>query len=305
MRGGRRLLEDTGGATYVEFLIAFLPVFIMFLGMIQAALMYSANLVVTHAANRAVRAAVVVLPDDPDEYGGERVNDLADGSSGGGGDRAFLDFLSGRGIAGAVGGAFGGSSSSDSERLSAIRTAGSRPLLAVSPSYDQVMADENILRAVGGNPAMRAAYGTAYYNRFAVAVTFPERPGSDRFKERFGPNEDITVRVTYLFHCGVPIAKRWMCDDYLSLNSRLALFQTSELGMRVAAGDASASDISAMRARIEHARDRLRRAQAGLDELDQAESPSLGYFTYLTGARFSVLRAEATMRNQGAPYTYR
>ena len=55
------LSRDERGAAYVEFLIVFIPVFMMFLGMIQAAMMYAANLVVTHAANTASRAAIVVL----------------------------------------------------------------------------------------------------------------------------------------------------------------------------------------------------------------------------------------------------
>jgi Flp pilus assembly protein TadG len=42
------LVKDTRGAIYVEFLIAFIPVFTMFLGVVQATLMYSANLVVSH-----------------------------------------------------------------------------------------------------------------------------------------------------------------------------------------------------------------------------------------------------------------
>ena len=60
----------TAGAVYVEFLIAFLPVFFFFLGLVQLAFVQVANLVVKHAATKAVRAAVVVLPDDPQYYGG-------------------------------------------------------------------------------------------------------------------------------------------------------------------------------------------------------------------------------------------
>ena len=44
------LRSDTRGATYVEFLIAFIPVFLLFLGLIQAGLLYTATLVVTHSA---------------------------------------------------------------------------------------------------------------------------------------------------------------------------------------------------------------------------------------------------------------
>jgi hypothetical protein len=44
------LRRNTSGAVYVEFLVAFIPFFVMVLGMIQEALMYSAHLVVQHAA---------------------------------------------------------------------------------------------------------------------------------------------------------------------------------------------------------------------------------------------------------------
>jgi hypothetical protein len=69
-QGDRR---GTAGAVYVEFLIAFLPVFFFFLGLVQLAFVQVANLVVKHAATKAVRAAVVVLPDDPQYYGGAPV----------------------------------------------------------------------------------------------------------------------------------------------------------------------------------------------------------------------------------------
>jgi Flp pilus assembly protein TadG len=57
------------GAVYVEFLIAFFPVFFFFLALVQLIFLQTASLVVHHAASKAVRAAVVVLPDDPAYYG--------------------------------------------------------------------------------------------------------------------------------------------------------------------------------------------------------------------------------------------
>jgi Flp pilus assembly protein TadG len=65
--------RGTRGAVYVEFLAAFLPVFIMFECLVQLAGMYTAKLVVLHSAETAARAAVVVLGDDPKYYGGEQV----------------------------------------------------------------------------------------------------------------------------------------------------------------------------------------------------------------------------------------
>ena len=65
------------GAVYVEFLIAFLPIFFFFLALVQLAFVQTANLVVKHAATKAARAAVVVLPDDPQYYGGVPVGSFS------------------------------------------------------------------------------------------------------------------------------------------------------------------------------------------------------------------------------------
>jgi hypothetical protein len=59
----------TRGAVYVEFLIAFLPMLIFFECLVQLAGLYTAKLVTLHAATTAARAAVVVLHDDPADYG--------------------------------------------------------------------------------------------------------------------------------------------------------------------------------------------------------------------------------------------
>ncbi len=67
----KKILQDSRGAVYVEFLIAFLPLFVFFECLIQISGLFTAKLVVQHAAVTATRAAVVVLHDDPAEYGGE------------------------------------------------------------------------------------------------------------------------------------------------------------------------------------------------------------------------------------------
>ena len=72
-RAGR----GTEGAVYVEFLIAFMPLLVMFMSLVQLAFVQIANIVTKHAAVAAARAAVVVLPDDPSYYGGQKVNEAA------------------------------------------------------------------------------------------------------------------------------------------------------------------------------------------------------------------------------------
>jgi hypothetical protein len=56
--------------------------------------------------------------------------------------------------------------------------------------------------------------------------------------------------------------------------------------------------------RVQASRARLQRAQPGVAELDHAENPNLAYLTALTGARFTIMRAEAIMPNHGASYSY-
>jgi hypothetical protein len=73
----KNLTRDARGAVYVEFLIVFLPLFVMFMSLVQFAFVQTANLVTKHAAVQAARAAIVVLPDDPAFYGNTPVNKVA------------------------------------------------------------------------------------------------------------------------------------------------------------------------------------------------------------------------------------
>jgi len=66
------VIDDQRGAVYVEMLIAYVPVLAFFFGVLQLADIAAAHLIVQHAASAAVRAAVVVMPDDPVFYEGGR-----------------------------------------------------------------------------------------------------------------------------------------------------------------------------------------------------------------------------------------
>ncbi len=68
LRAVKGLRDDTRGAVYVEFLIAFMPVFVFFLCLLQLALLFSAKLVVEHAAVTGSRSAAVVFGDEPGPY---------------------------------------------------------------------------------------------------------------------------------------------------------------------------------------------------------------------------------------------
>jgi hypothetical protein len=71
------LRGSESGAVYVEFLIAFLPVLFFFLALMQLIFLQTANVIVKHAAEEAARAAVVVLHDDPAQYGGVEVGSFS------------------------------------------------------------------------------------------------------------------------------------------------------------------------------------------------------------------------------------
>ncbi len=68
------LCADSRGAVFVEFLIAFFPLLLAFLALLQLAFVSAARLVLDHAAISATRAAIVILPDDPAQYGGAAVS---------------------------------------------------------------------------------------------------------------------------------------------------------------------------------------------------------------------------------------
>ena len=61
-RGPGALADCCRGAAYVEFLIAFLPVFLAFLGLWQLGRLYATHLVLEHAAFAGARAAAVIVP---------------------------------------------------------------------------------------------------------------------------------------------------------------------------------------------------------------------------------------------------
>jgi hypothetical protein len=72
----RHPLDTTRGAVFVEFLIAFLPVYVFFLCLLQLAILFAVRLVTEHAATSAARAAAVVIGDDKSRYGQEKPHEL-------------------------------------------------------------------------------------------------------------------------------------------------------------------------------------------------------------------------------------
>ncbi|HTJ80130.1 MAG TPA: hypothetical protein VL400_00365 [Polyangiaceae bacterium] len=143
----RGLLRDAKGAVYVEFLIAFFPLFFFFLSLVQLAFVTSANLITKHSAVTAARAAIVVLNDDPKHYGGEPV------------------------------GRFSGKRKADIER------------------------------------AARIPLSTMGYDLAAVKVDMPDS---------VAPEDAITVRVEYDYHCKVPWGRSAVCSFFTNRKKLVA-----------------------------------------------------------------------------------
>ncbi len=325
------LARGTSGAVYVEFLIAFLPFFIMVLGMTQTALMYMGHLVVQHAANIAARAAIVVIPDDPARYGDAPVGSVAAGAEtssepsaidrfigllgGDSGSSPSIPGLSGgEGGGGGSGGGSGGAGdpaaiySHRNARMRAIAEAASIPLMSISPSIQQLAPQlfgqsDNVHAGLGSNNPMWRAIASLLYNRAAVAVTFPTAPGAAQYRNSFGRDDAITTRVTYLFHCGIPIARQIMCQDPISL--RLGISPAEILAVvRGLGSNPSPATVAAAMVTLQGMVSAYRNPSTEVAELSTNPAFMAIMATFITGQRYVIMRGEATLPNQGADYAY-
>ncbi|MCB9666539.1 MAG: pilus assembly protein [Myxococcales bacterium] len=280
-----KLFREKKGVVYVEFLAVFLPVFIMCLAIIQLALLSAARLIIQHAAIRGARAAVVILDDDPKYYGGVARNCLTGGSSGvvqsvmttlakigntqlpeGMKPESFdkLDQLQAR-------------ASNAGPRFEAIRAAVYTPLLTIAPEPWQVWKKESIASAVGFYPESRLLSGILF-NQGVAVVTLPSSETANDAQYSIAPDANVTVRVTYLFHCAVPLVSALMCKKM----SAILVDDDPE----------------------EDSDQALTHEQIISRELGHAEIPALQFMIGATGSRFKVFRVQATLPNQAAKYDY-
>ena len=209
--------EDKRGVVYLEFLIAFVPLWTFFLSVVQLAFVAHADLMVKHSADAAARSAIVVLPDDPNEYGGEPEMSI---------DRnpiAYADIA--RALSGAsamigetsephaIATAFSERilSNLGRSRLNTIRLAAHVPLMTLAPVDVGHDAQPSLSKSIGSERKLLSAF---YYQPFALAVTFPGLEGGTAS----GP--EITVRVTYAYQCTVPLARRILCAAFDELKAQ-------------------------------------------------------------------------------------
>ncbi|MEY4514406.1 MAG: hypothetical protein RLZZ450_6528, partial [Pseudomonadota bacterium] len=220
-----RLAHAEGGVVYAEFIMAFTPFFLLFLGIIQIAFIAAGGMVVQTAAVKAARAATVIIPDDRFFYNGEKEMVLKfDGSSDDSKYSAGLEgALKDQGEVERPEGAEGDGQSSEKgddgsgggggARLSAIRMAASIVLSVLAPDPSLILTwvpsglgldkwtgsvgrDRYSLRktAIGESPIVRFFTGFLLYNSMAAAINFPKAPGS---KELYNAGEGFNGSVDF------------------------------------------------------------------------------------------------------------
>jgi hypothetical protein len=216
----------------------------------------------------------------------------------------------------------------DSERYSDIHSAASLPLLPFAPPINMLWrspADENVLNAIGTFPEGRAAFGLVY-NEAGLAVSFPTNPGERDFRSTWGrPNDEgvvsadegraVTARVTYLFHCAVPLANRLMCEDLFAIAYGVDAGRIGQLAAAFARGDISWADFQEELNGLRMSRERLERWQPRSEELQGAGGEvgvdllgAMAGISAIFGGpqpRFIPIQREATLPLQAANYCYR
>ena len=213
--GPTGLLRDLRGVVFLEFLVAFVPVWTFALCIFQLALIGRANLMVKHSADAAARSAAVVLPDDPAEYGGEPEMSVGRNLVAGDDLRSALGGISSAlrpPSTHAMARAFSGRAlvSVGRSRLNTIRLAAHVPLMPLAPLNVGRDARPSLRKALGGPGSLGSAL---YYQPFAVAVTFPDASGG------IVAGPEVTVRVTYAYQCEVPLARRILCSPFDQLDN--------------------------------------------------------------------------------------
>jgi hypothetical protein len=207
------------GAVYVEFILAFFPLFLMFLALCQLALISAADAIVRHAAFSAVRSAVVVLEDDPMKFDGAARGDLSSGQVGQfKGADAVLAKL---GITATVSrnsghssGAANASVPQQGARMVPIEAAAVLPLLPVAPNEGMGQPGrDTVANSIASTTESQLGFALEY-SKAATKVTLHDAPDAIVLAaEPIGSKASVSVRVRYLFHCTVPVVRVMMCHS--------------------------------------------------------------------------------------------
>lgn len=302
----RRSQRASHGAIYVEVLVTIIPVLLLFFGLLQLALLQTGRLIVQHAAQRAVRSAVVVLEDDPQRFGGTPQGNVVyhapAGEAGGGHEQLVRQLADLLGVEVPTGELQGVVTSAAGARLAAIQRAAYLPLAALAPAPETLQRTfglETGALAGAGNLA-RFVVGALLYNRGAAVVTLRKPDGS--VAHCVGATDDVTVRVTYLYTCTMPLVSALMCSTLDQLSGLELLDAATQRHYR-SAGEQGLAGARASSQELQADLQRAGEAAGGLSqELQYAASPELLLPFLSSRAHFRLLSAEATLPNQGAHY---
>ncbi|HKY34864.1 MAG TPA: hypothetical protein VJN18_02890 [Polyangiaceae bacterium] len=273
-------MRDERGAVYVEFLLAFLPLFVLFLALCQIALLVAGKVVVRHAAFAAARSAIVVLDDEPLYYGDAPRGVLSETKSveptppAAGGLANALSSLATSLVPET--GAAATPVTQRGARMRAIRGAALRPLSAIAPSAEAFLGGTGatLADAVIRDPEEAKGFATVYADAAALVTLHRAAGVHELAAEPILHNTPITVRVTYLQLCGVPLVRNLICHQLGSLLDASTMLPGGKPTPTL--------------------RERLARAGAPA-WLEAAADPA---------ARFMAFEAEVTLPNQGALYEY-
>ncbi len=291
-----RLAQSERGAVYVEFIIAFIPMFIFFLGMLQLAFMESGQLIVSMAAQKAVRAAVVQL-DNPKVC-----------LSGGSQERQN-PFL---GSGGAT--APGAGRTSGNEVMDKIRAAAYLPLATLGPPAHSYPFLGNVLSGLNfaGEQTTRMLLGYFAYGPGAAAVWLMDEVGNlvepAALRASLSGDHLITVHVHYVFPCIVPLARHIMCRplyDMVGLKESVTRLKDRAQSLSFSEIIADPEDVwDEMESGVQQIEDRMDDSKELYSKLKRAETPALMMPWVFGDMRFVVLEAEAALPNQWASYAH-
>lgn len=220
------------GIVYLEMLMSLVPILLTFLGICQLALFLVAKLVVQHAATRAARAAMVILEDRPEAFDHARRGSLVEGSEKDEEGALPADTSSLNLADFSLGSAkrpsqigFGHERSHHRKsakdvprgaRMQAIRAAAYHPLAVLGPAPSTLLRHPTLRGELGSedlvdSPWARLLAGRLLYVKGAASISLHPSGDTETVLTDVAPREAFTVRVAFLFPCGVPMVAGWMC----------------------------------------------------------------------------------------------
>jgi Flp pilus assembly protein TadG len=213
--------RDERGVVYVEFLLAFFPLFLLFLGLCQLALIGAAEAIVRHSAYAAARTAIVVLEDDPERFDNAERRSLSQGRANH--VKGFDDIMAKLGIvrtntapsnSATVDAAVDRIVSQHGARMVPIQAAAYLPLLPIAPSVGNVNNQTgSVSGALTTTDNNQLGYAAEYTKAATLVTVHDFRDSLALASEPVDSAAQITTRVTYLYHCTIPVVRAIVCSS--------------------------------------------------------------------------------------------